>query len=147
MTARSVPEWIGKTPDSKVPRHVRLRIFDREGGKCHLSGRKIMPGDAWDLDHKVALINGGEHRESNLFPALRDKHRKKTAEDVAEKAKTYAIRARHVLPSEPSRIRSAGFQKAPRQRKASTPITPKFEGDVLARVKPDANSHRKAESK
>lgn len=93
---RSVPEWIGKTPDTKVPDHVRLRIWDREHGICHLSGRKIMPGDLWDLDHKVALINGGEHRESNLFPALRDKHRQKTAEDVAEKAATARVRSKHI---------------------------------------------------
>jgi 5-methylcytosine-specific restriction endonuclease McrA len=47
------------------------------------------------LDHKVALINGGEHRESNLFPALKDKHRAKTADDVAEKSKTYRMGAKH----------------------------------------------------
>ena len=41
---RSVDEWIGKTDDAKVPRHVRARIFAREGGRCHLSGRLIRPG-------------------------------------------------------------------------------------------------------
>lgn len=122
MTARSVPEWIGSTPDAKVPPRVRLRIFEREEGRCHLSGRKIRPGDLWDLDHKVALVNGGEHRESNLFPAMRDKHHKKTAEDVAEKAKTYAVRAAHILPRGPSRMRSAGFKKAAPQRTASRPL-------------------------
>ena len=86
MSARSVPEWIGKTPDAKVPPHVRLRIFRAHEGRCWLTGRKITAADAWDLDHKVALINGGEHRESNLAPALRDKHREKPAEDVARKA-------------------------------------------------------------
>lgn len=91
---RELPEWIGKTDDAKVPPRVRLRIFDREGGRCWISGRKIMPGDLWDLDHKIALINGGEHRESNLFPALRDKHREKTREDVAEKSKTARVRAK-----------------------------------------------------
>jgi 5-methylcytosine-specific restriction protein A len=118
---RELPEWIGKSPDSRVPDRVRLRIFDREGGKCWISGRQIRPGDLWDLDHKVALINGGEHRESNLFPALRDKHRKKTADDVAEKAKTYAKRAAHILPREPSRLHGAGFRPAPKQHTATTP--------------------------
>lgn len=55
-----------------------------------------MPGDLWDLDHKVALINGGQHRETNLAPALRDKHREKTAEDVAIKSKVYRVRAKHL---------------------------------------------------
>ena len=131
--ARKVDEWIGRTDDAKVPTRVRLRIFEREGGKCHLSGRKIMPSDLWDLDHRVALINGGEHRESNLFPALRDKHRVKTREDVAEKSKVASIRAKHLGIRPPSRIRSAGFGKAAPQNRASSPTTPKFEGDVLAR--------------
>lgn len=95
-TARSTEEWIGSTPDAAIPKRVRLRVFERHDGICHLSGRKIMPGDAWDLDHITALINGGEHRESNLAPALRDKHREKTAADVAEKARTARIRAKHL---------------------------------------------------
>ncbi len=93
---RSVPEWIGSSPDAAIPPRVRLRVFERHAGKCHLSGRKIMPGDAWDCDHIIALCNGGEHRESNLAPALRDKHRAKTAEDVAEKAKTRRTRLKHL---------------------------------------------------
>lgn len=116
---RSVPEWIGSTPDAKVPPRVRVRIFEREEGRCHLSGRKIRPGDLWDLDHKVALINGGEHRESNLFPALRDKHREKTREDVAIKSKSARIRANHVLPRQPSRLKSKGFPKSPGQHNAT----------------------------
>lgn len=93
--SRTVPEWIGKTPDSAIPPRVRLRIFEREDGRCHISGRKIGPGDEWDLDHGVALCNGGEHRESNLFPALRDKHREKTKADVALKSKSARIRKKH----------------------------------------------------
>jgi hypothetical protein len=96
MTGRSIPEWVGKTPDSKVPDRVRLRIFLACGGRCHLSGREIRPGDTWDLDHVVALTNGGEHREKNLRPALRDKHREKTAADVAERARVDERRASHV---------------------------------------------------
>lgn len=83
---RSVPEWIGKTSDTPIPPRVRLRIFEAHGGVCHLSGRRIQAGEPWDCDHIVALVNGGEHRETNLAPALRDKHREKTALDVAEKS-------------------------------------------------------------
>lgn len=110
---RAVPEWIGSTPDAKVPPRVRLRIWEREGGRCHLSGRKIMAGDEWDLDHRQALCNGGEHRESNLFPALRDKHREKTATDVAERAKTDRTRKKHlgIWPASPRKIQGRGFEK------------------------------------
>jgi len=96
-TARSVPEWIGKTPDSRPPPHVVLRIFETHKGVCHWSKIKIRPGDHWDCDHVIALINGGENRESNMAPILRDKpHKEKTAADVAEKSKVYRKRAKHV---------------------------------------------------
>lgn len=86
--SREVPEWIGKTDDSKVPGHVRLRIFRTHDGICHISRRRIRGGEPWDLDHIVALCNGGEHRESNLAPAVKDKHREKSAADVRERAET-----------------------------------------------------------
>jgi 5-methylcytosine-specific restriction endonuclease McrA len=104
---RSVEEWIGKTDDQAIPPRVRLRVFERHGGICHLSGRKIMPGDAWDVDHVIALVNGGEHRESNMAPALRTEHRKKTARDVAQKAKDRRIRAKHLGIKKPSRFATA----------------------------------------
>ena len=96
MTGRSVDEWIGATPDSPVPPRVRVRIFDRHGGICHVSGRKIRAGEPWDLDHVVALCNGGEHRESNLAPVLRDKHRQKTRIDISDKTKVSRVRQKHL---------------------------------------------------
>lgn len=94
--SRSVDEWIGKNDDAKVPDRVKLRIFDAYGGRCWISGQKIMPGDQWDLDHKIALCNGGEHRESNLAPALRAVHRVKTASDVKARAKADRVRKKHL---------------------------------------------------
>ena len=96
MNKRSVPEWIGKTPDTAIPSRVRLRVFEAHDGTCALTGRKIHPGDQWDCDHKQALANGGEHRESNLQPVLREAHRKKTAEDVKLKAKADRVRKKHL---------------------------------------------------
>lgn len=94
--ARSVPEWIGKTDDTPVPRHVKLRVFNACGGICHISKRKIMRGDLWDTDHVRSLGNGGENRETNLAPALRDKHREKTARDVREQRRTENRQANHI---------------------------------------------------
>jgi 5-methylcytosine-specific restriction endonuclease McrA len=84
--SRALPEWCGKTPDTPVPPRVRLRVFEAYGGKCYLSGRKIMAGDKWEVEHIIAIINGGENREKNLAPALKDAHREKTAEDLATKS-------------------------------------------------------------
>lgn len=96
MSARSVPEWIGATPDTPVPPRVALRVFEAHGGVCHITGRKIWPGDEWDVEHVLALCNGGENRESNLAPALRSAHRKKTAADRAQKAKDDRVRKKHL---------------------------------------------------
>jgi hypothetical protein len=65
---RSIPEWIAKHDDQAVPPRVRLRVFAAHDGICHISGRKIAAGERWELEHKVALCNGGQHRESNLAP-------------------------------------------------------------------------------
>lgn len=93
---RSVPEWIGKTDDSRIPNHVRVRIFDRHGGRCHCCNRLILAGEVWDVDHVIALINGGRHCESNMAPILREHHKAKTRADVADKSRTYRVRKRHL---------------------------------------------------
>ena len=126
MIGRSVPEWIGKSPDSKIPDHVKLRIWAREEGRCWITGRKIMPGDAFDWEHKIALSlwtgEGHGNRESNIAPALRDKHKLKTKQDVATKAKSDRVRKKHIGIRKPSRLRSKGFDKAPPQNTATRPI-------------------------
>lgn len=115
MRTANLKEWIGKTDDSAIPPRVRLRVFERHHGICHLSGRKIASGEPWDCDHVVALVNGGSHRESNLAPALRDKHREKTKADVAEKATVYRKRLKHLGVRPKGRpmpgSRASGFRK------------------------------------
>lgn len=109
---REVPEWIGKTPDTPIPPRVRDRVFQRHQGRCYLSGRKIAAGEPWDVEHVIAICNGGENRESNLAPALRDKHREKTARDVDTKSKTYRMRAKNngTWPKSKRPLRSRGFE-------------------------------------
>lgn len=121
---RAVPEWIGKTDDAKIPPRVRLRVFQKHNGICHLSGRKIGAGEPWDCDHVIALVNGGEHRETNLAPALRDKHREKTKADVAAKSAVYHKAAKNIGISfrKGPKIRSRGFERRPAQRTASRPM-------------------------
>lgn len=94
--ARSSAEWIGKTDDTMIPERVKLRIYERAKGLCQRCGRKLFPGH-WDCDHTVALINGGENRESNL-QALCDNpcHSGKTREDVKIKAITYRKKKAHI---------------------------------------------------
>ena len=111
MTGRSVPEWIGKTPDSKVPPHVRLRVFETWGGVCHIAKRKIRAGEPWDLEHVIALADwdaeGHGNRESNMRPALRDKHREKTAAENRARAVVRRKKAKNLG------IKTGGFRKHP----------------------------------
>lgn len=135
--SRAVEAWIGKTDDSAIPPRVRLRVWDRELGKCHRCARKIPVGDAWIIEHRVALINGGANAEPNLCLTCSWCKPIKDAEDVAEKAKTYVVRAKHILPSKAPKLQSAGFKPAARQRRATSPLKPKFEFDILTRSKND----------
>lgn len=64
---RAVPEWIGATPDTPIPKRVKDRIWLREGGRCYLTGRKIQIGDAFEFEHVIAITLGGENRFSATF--------------------------------------------------------------------------------
>lgn len=119
---RTVAEWIGRTDDTPAPPRVRLRVWDRCEGKCHRCARKIPTGDAWILEHLIALINGGENRERNLCLTCSWCKPIKDAEDVAEKAKTYSVRQSHILPRAPSRMKGRGFDRRPPQHTATRPL-------------------------
>lgn len=94
--SRSTAEWIGKTDDTSVPPHVKLRVFRRFNGVCPKCTRKMFPND-WECDHVRALINGGENRERNLWPLCKSPcHSTKTKADVAEKARVYRKAAKYV---------------------------------------------------
>lgn len=94
---RCLPEWIGASPDAAVPPRVRLRIFDRYRGRCCCGcNRLIRPGEAWDCEDTIAIINGGERRENNLKPWLAEHHPNKTNRDIAEKSRVYHKRAFHL---------------------------------------------------
>jgi 5-methylcytosine-specific restriction protein A len=128
--SRAVPEWIGRTDNSKVPDRVRIRVFEREGGVCHLSGLPIdKVRDEWDLDHKVALILGGQHRESNLFPALREPHRKKTAVEMGVKAKIARVKKKHMGLG---KSKVGGFS-GPFKRKINGDVIDTRTGEVISR--------------
>lgn len=85
---RELPEWIGKTDNSRIPDRVRVRKFLQADGRCQWCERRIASGEVWHLDHRVALVNGGNHREGNLQVLCQWCHGGKTRKDVAEKSKT-----------------------------------------------------------
>lgn len=110
---RAVPEWVADHPDQAIPARVKLRIWEREKGRCSLTGRKILPGDAFDYEHRKPLAFGGEHREGNICLALRDAHREKSAAELTAKAKADRVRQKHlgIYPKSPFKLRGRGFPK------------------------------------
>lgn len=102
---RSTVEWVGKTDDTAIPPRVRVRQFERDGGKCQCGcGILIRPGDVWETDHIVAIVNGGKNVESNLRTMLKAHHAVKTKVDVAEKSVTARKRAKHLGIKKPRTI-------------------------------------------
>lgn len=93
--SRSVNEWVGETDDEPVPPRVRLRVFERFGGVCCECTVKIR-GRRWICDHRKAIINGGQNRESNLGPIHEACDKTKTKTDVAEKRINNRVRSKHL---------------------------------------------------
>lgn len=121
---RETKPWIGKNDDSKAPPRVRQRVYDKYDGKCWICGLPIA-GKPWELDHKIALINGGENAEENLAPAHKTCHKHKTAKDVAQKAKAAKIRGKHTGAIQPKgQIQSRGFAKAEKRTKIDKSALP-----------------------
>lgn len=108
---RARPEWIGASPDTKIPPRVRLRIFERENGVCHLCKQRIQAGERWEANHDPAIIAGGQNRESMIFPAHVKCHKGHTKQATAEKAKVAAIRQRHLGIVNPPKMQSRGFDR------------------------------------
>ena len=48
-----------------VERIYRARVWERDGGRCHICGRKADPR-SWHLDHIIPLSRGGEHSYRNV---------------------------------------------------------------------------------
>jgi 5-methylcytosine-specific restriction protein A len=111
---RAVPEWVATHPDQAIPKAVKLRIWDRCDGRCHITGMKIDGlRDEYDFEHIKRLADGGEHRELNLALALRVPHRAKTAAENSAGAKADRMRLKHIgaWPETRAKIRGRGFSR------------------------------------
>jgi 5-methylcytosine-specific restriction protein A len=117
MMARQVPEWIGKTDNTPIPIRVRIRLYEAHGWRCCRCNRMVN----LTPDHRIALVNGGENRESNLQPLCSICHKDKTATDVKIKAKTARIHRRR-----------AGIKKRGRSLTSKT-LKRKVDGTVVRR--------------
>lgn len=108
---RSIPEWIAKHDDEAIPPRVKLRIFEKYNERCPNCTLKIVGKLLPAYDHITALINGGEHRESNVQLLCVPCHKLKTQTDVAEKSATYHSRLKAVRIRKQTRRRTMPGRK------------------------------------
>lgn len=100
---RKVPEWCGSNDDAAIPSRVKVRIYDRFEGRCVVC---TQTPTAFEIDHIVPLILGGEHREGNMQLICKPCHKAKSKLDVKLKAKVARVRKRHLGIKKPRTIRS-----------------------------------------
>lgn len=115
---RSTGEWIAKHDDQAIPPRVKLRIFERDNGACHICKQPIKTGETWDADHVIALANGGRHAEANLAPAHKHCHVGKSVIDVKVKAKIARVKKRALgITQSKGKIQSPGFAKSDKPKR------------------------------
>ena len=84
------------TPRRSRGKADRARIYDLHRGICGACEGRICPTDAWDIEHRVPLAQGGSDDDSNVYPIHRKCHRAKTARDAADTAKCKRVEAKHL---------------------------------------------------
>lgn len=71
---------------------IRLMVKERDGGVCAACPPGTPPCDttanpeAWEADHIVPLIDGGEHSMANLQTLCLPHHKEKTAQEASARA-------------------------------------------------------------
>lgn len=66
----------------------RLEVWEARKGICYLCGKKVMAGEPWDVEHRLAYALSEDDTLSNLEVAHREGcHKAKTAKDAGIIAK------------------------------------------------------------
>lgn len=94
---------------SMTPHRV-ARIFAENSGKCHKCKRKMGPSDDYDIEHIVALENGGTDDDANLAPCCEWCHQKKTADDHSSHAKGVRAFVNYAVPKRLRKKRGWGWK-------------------------------------
>ena len=76
----------------RITAKMRVDIFSRHNGICHICRMKVDAGQDWDVSHEIPLEMGGKDDETNWLVAHRKCHRVHTATvDMPRIAKTKRI--------------------------------------------------------
>lgn len=114
----------------KLSKQQRLELFLRHEGRCYLCGLTIRSGEAWDVEHIVAVGLGGGNDLENLRPAHADAkcHKAKTKVDVGMMRKADRIKAKHLGASRPKGS-IPGSKKSGWKRKMDGTVVRRDEAD------------------
>lgn len=123
MTARPVPEWQGKRPESMPGKLVLLRLYTKQNGLCACGCTRVMSfeRDRIDCDHIVPLKDGGENKEANLQLLLKEHHLQKTVAENSARGEANRHQARAFDRPKP-RWPKRGFPPANPKHNATSPI-------------------------
>ena len=82
----------------KMSPQRRARLFLLLGPNCAVCTVKIRPGMDWDLDHILALENGGKDEDENLQVLCIHCHEQKTSDDHGLAGHGRRMATKHVVP-------------------------------------------------
>lgn len=68
------------------------------------------------IDHELALVNGGLHETEGLRPVCIPCHARKSAREHRENSKAKRLAKKHSNPKPPGKIKSRGFDKSLRKK-------------------------------
>lgn len=124
MRTAKLKEWVGRTPEAMPGQTVLLRLYAKQKGICACGCGQSMNlnRDAVDCDHIIALIDGGENRESNLQLLLNACHKVKTKAEATARSQERRHKAKAFTALRQPTMRSAGFHPREPQRSATRKI-------------------------
>jgi hypothetical protein len=123
-------DLIPHTPRRKMTRARAAKIFLRENGRCYKCSIKLRIGvDKYQIEHPNPLSLGGSDDDADLRVICNDCHKPKTKQDAADKARRDRVVTASWDHISKPKLSSPGFAKAKPQRKATTPVKPKYDGD------------------
>jgi 5-methylcytosine-specific restriction endonuclease McrA len=115
MIMRKVDEWVGRNDDADPPTSCKLRILDKQDGRCNTCGVRFDVKTRAQFDHVSPLWLSGENRETNLQALCPPCHGKKTATEATIRGKVNRLRSAAIEPKKKSRplmgSKASGWKK------------------------------------
>lgn len=112
----------------RISAKMRVEIFERHAGICHICSMKVVAGQSWHVSHEIPLECGGADDETNWKVAHEGCHRHHTAKiDIPAIARIKRIRQKHLGAALPSRNPLPGGKSSKWKRTIDGRVVPRGE--------------------